>query len=175
MGKSDIKISQAKTDEFKEIAQVHLKSWKETYTGLIPNEFLENLKLKEKENLWKKVLEITENGEEFLTAKDITGKIIGFANGGAAREREHGFQAELKAIYLLKEYQGKGIGRKIFDEIKRKLFEKGFTDLYLWVLEDNPTCIIYDKLGGQKTSITRTQKFGSANLKEVIYCWRMDS
>ncbi|MHC8522911.1 GNAT family N-acetyltransferase [Rossellomorea sp. H39__3] len=64
------------------------------------------------------------------TTKD--GLVVGFASVG--RERSGEYEGELYAIYLLREYQGRGIGRELFSRSISSLKALGFQDMFIWVL-----------------------------------------
>lgn len=46
-------------------------------------------------------------------------------------------QGEIISIYFLPEYMGKGYGKKLMDAALFELKKQGFSQAYLWVLEDN--------------------------------------
>src|SRR5699024_9426075 len=50
-----------------------------------------------------------------FVAENNKGEIVGFSNAGVERTGKYpDYKGELYAIYLLKEYQGKGIGKLLF-------------------------------------------------------------
>lgn len=61
-------------------------------------------------------------------------QIIGFASGGKSRSPEYPYDGELYAIYLLKEYQQQGIGRKLIQSIVNELQSGGYQSMIVWVL-----------------------------------------
>lgn len=75
--------------------------------------------------------------EFVFVAEDIQGKIVGFVGGGKIRtdnpENDLRYQSELYAIYLLKEAQGHGLGRRLMLALVEKLVEAGMHSMLLWV------------------------------------------
>ena len=53
----DVIIRESKFEDAPEIASVHLNSWRETYTGLLPQEFIDELPLTFKRRMlrWQKI------------------------------------------------------------------------------------------------------------------------
>jgi ribosomal protein S18 acetylase RimI-like enzyme len=71
----------------------------------------------------------------------------------------------------LKEYQGKGIGKKLVEKVTNALMEKNYNAMMVWVLESNPAIGFYRKLGGEE--FTRKEiKIGEDILIEVALGWK---
>ena len=114
-----IKIRKADLTDTKGIAKVHVESWKTTYADIVPDEYLNNLTYENREKIW---INNIPNGGVYV-AENNEGEIVGFSSGGKERSGKYnGFDGELYAIYILKDYQGQGIGKAlvkpIIDEIK---------------------------------------------------------
>jgi GNAT superfamily N-acetyltransferase len=165
-----IEIRTATADDAAGIATVHAKSWQETYKGFMPQEFLDSITSEQRLPMWKRE---TSNPLlcEWLWVAVSNGKIVGFINGG--KPRENHAASELYAIYLLKEFQGNGVGRGLFQRLTTKVREEGLDSMYLWVLEGNPTCKIYDAFGGNRTITTKTDKVWGQTVNEVLYTFHI--
>ena len=76
-----------------------------------------------------------------------TGRVIGFSTGGKERTGKYEmYTGELYAIYLLEEYQGKGMGRLLVQSVVDDLKEKEFNSMLIWALEENPACRFYEAI-----------------------------
>ncbi len=153
------------------IARVHVASWKETYAGIVPGDFLANLKVERREAMWKEAL--TEGGARssgIFVAVTATGEVVGFASGGENRTPELGFTGELYAIYLLKRYQGHGDGKRLFQAVTTELSRDGHVSMMLWVLEDNRTVDFYKRLGGVPSG-SKVEEIGGKSLNELALGW----
>ena len=77
---------------------------------------------------------------------------------------------ELYAIYILKEYQGKGIGRLLVQSVVDDLKDKNLNSMLIWAIEENPACRFYETLGGKKID-TEEIEIAGKKLSEVAYGW----
>ena len=64
----------------------------------------------------------------------------------------------------------KGIGGKLVKKIVEKLTRMGIDSMLAWVLEDNPACHFYEKLGGKKVSAKEIKREESKFI-EIAYGW----
>ncbi len=154
------------------IAKVHVDSWRTTYEGIVPAEYLANLSYSDRQSMWNDALTTDRPATSNFVAQTESGDVVGFASAGPERDGNPTYQAELYAIYLLQERQNRGLGRRLVSAATHSLLQHGFTSMLLWVLEDNrPACRFYESLGGKLIS-RKTVTIGGANLQEVSYGWK---
>ena len=119
-------------------AYVHWKSWQETYTGLIDQNYLDNVMTLAKcesiarrypQNLW-----VAKDGE----------RVVGFVGCGA--DREGGDNGEIYSIYVLRKYQGQGVGRALMETVLAQL--RDCRHIILWVLRGNERAICFYERAG---------------------------
>ena len=153
------------------IAKVHVESWRTTYKGIVPDDFLAHLSYEQREQFWRQVL--TEPGSRTIAyvAEDAQGTVMGFASGGPERSGDPVYTGELYAIYLLAQHQGQGIGRQLVMPLVHHLWQDGMRGLLLWVLAANPAWKFYERLGGHPV-YEKTVPLGGVALMEVAYGWR---
>lgn len=114
-------------EEIRQKAYVHYKSWHDTYPGLVDKSYLDSLSL-------DKCIELAYKWpDNIIIAKDGA-KVIGFAAYGKYRSEDKYNTGEVYAIYLLKEYIGKGIGRRLMDTAVGFL---DYPEIAVWVLKGN--------------------------------------
>jgi GNAT superfamily N-acetyltransferase len=148
------------------IAHVHVQSWLTTYNGLVPEEYLASLNEAERVPLWQEWL--TRDINVFVA--EIEGKIVGFAGGGPIREPLAAYDAELYAIYLLEEVQGRGIGKDLLSAVAEALVGKDHRSMLVWVLEQNPAVRFYEKTGAEHLMSKRIE-IGGISLTELALGW----
>ena len=117
---------------------VHWQTWREAYDDLLPEEFQETMTLDRCRFLSQKYPENT------LIAMDGK-KVVGFISYGNFRDEV--IQAgEIIALYVLKDYYGKGVSEQLMHAAFVALDQ--FSEIYLWVLKDNKRAIaFYQKMG----------------------------
>jgi ribosomal protein S18 acetylase RimI-like enzyme len=166
-------VRPALLDDAAAIARVHVASWRSTYKGLLPDEFLDSLTEPSYTERWGRVL--GEHSSRVYVAEEA-GEVVGFASGGRERAGETGYSGELYAIYVLGSAQHRGHGRELVRGVVAGLREMALTDMIIWVLRDNARARrFYERLGG---TYVRSQPItiGPATLEEVSYGWpRLDS
>jgi GNAT superfamily N-acetyltransferase len=150
------------------IARVHVDSWHETYPGLLADEAISMMTNYERRlTIWGRILQDA-NQSNFVALED--GKVVGFVNGGKAREEIAGYDGELYALYLLKNQHGKGLGRQLMQRFAQEMQEHGYKAFYLWVLPGNPTCAFYEHMGG-KYLTDKSFELAGASYSERAYGW----
>lgn len=105
-----------------------------------------------------------------FVAEDESGRIVGFADGGRERSGDPVYDGELYAIYLLQDYQQKGIGRQLFQHVVQHLVKSKFHGMLIWVLADNPSRHFYESMGGLPVRELEIEIAGK-RLQEVGYGW----
>jgi len=148
------------------ISQVHVQSWRTTYAGIVPDEYLATLNEAECVIVWRQWL----SRDIQVYIADLDGETVGFISGGAIREPVLTYDAELYAIYLLQSAQRQGIGTALLKELAGSLLSRGFKSMIVWVLEKNPSKDFYVKSSAQAVTAKDIQ-IGGMTLSEVSYGW----
>ena len=162
-------IREAKVEDAGKIAEIHVASWRSTYAGIVPQTYLDSLDVSKRSVMWTKILSKTDPKEKILVVlKDDL--IVGFASIGPNRDKKLSFDGELYAIYLLESHQKLGLGKQLFNRSVQELLQRGFKSMFVWVLQDNPTCTFYKKMGGRLID-KKSEEIGGKTLYEVAYSW----
>ncbi len=158
-----------------ELARVHVASWRETYTGLVPQAMLDDLTVDARAETWRKMLAQPAaycNTTVFLARVD--GLSIGFGACNDQRSEallKQGFDAEISAIYVLSSSQCRGIGKAVIRAMATYLVSNNNTGVSLWVLKDNMNARrFYKNLGGRVVG-EKSDVRANATLQEVAYGW----
>lgn len=96
--------------------------------------------------------------------------VVGFADFGEPREFIGAYEGELYAIYLLPEFQRKGIGERLFNLGVDFFIGGGKASMYLLALEVSPYRLFYEKMGGQVTEKKQVEIEG-VMYDELVYGW----
>lgn len=139
-----IHIRKAKISDAKDITYINITTWKDAYKGLLPDDFLANRNLSEERIEYVK--NRIENTTDICLVAEFDKQIVGFCIGGKPRQYNNIFEFELRAFYVLPDYQRNGIGKALFDKFKEIVSGKPF---YLYTLSNNQKAIrFYEKNGG---------------------------
>ncbi|MGL4880673.1 MAG: GNAT family N-acetyltransferase, partial [Waterburya sp.] len=69
--------------------------WKTTYTGILPEDYIQKLSYQKREHHWKNMLDLsTEKETEYFiyVAENTAQEIVGFIDGGLARSENSSYQ-----------------------------------------------------------------------------------
>lgn len=163
-----ISIRGALVDDARAIARVHVAAWRSTYQGIVADEILGALSEDDRTRRWSELLQ---RSDQVAWVAEVEGRgIVGCINGGPEREGREDYRGELYSIYVLAEWQAKGIGRRLTAALARWLIDDGFGTMLAWVLEANPATRFYESLGG-KIVDKKAVQIGTQTLGEVAFGW----
>jgi GNAT superfamily N-acetyltransferase len=128
-----IDINIARPEEAERIAQVHRASWHETYDGILPVETIEamiNAGEKQQINHFRETAMGHKPEHMLLVARNDEGEVIGFCD--ALNGDKIG---EVRAVYILREYQKHGIGSMFMKKMTE--FLRNCEEVYIDLLREN--------------------------------------
>lgn len=149
------------------IAKVHVDSWRTTYKGIIPQSFLDGLSYEQRTKLWENNIS---DKPSMIFVTENEGEIIGFVTGGKRNTNEEAGASDLTSIYLLEEWQGKRVGKKLLNQIMNVFLEQGYQKIYVEVLAENKTRQFYQYYGAEYVKTVQLNIAGKI-LNEEIYVW----
>lgn len=149
-----IEIREATYDDIKAIAQVHVQADWQTYSALFGSEAYK-IDLRESESRWRRALQ---KGDTLLLAANDGSEIVGLGHAG---------KNEIGALYLLRPYQRKGIGKALMLRLLTTLNERGVAEARLNVVLANLSAIrFYESLGAVGRSINSSRH---GDTEELIF------
>jgi len=163
-------IREATLKDIPSIARVHLDSWRNTYRGIMPDEYLDCLTYEDREQVWTRILGNPESRTVAIVAEDEANRIVGFGAAGPSESNDPSFEGELFALHVVKEHHGKGIGHHLISAVADRLARMGITSMILWVITGNPAYSFYERLGAARL-YGREFEFGGVMLSEMGYGW----
>lgn len=151
------------TENIDDVSCVYAQSWKTAYSGIIPHDYLESIS----ENQWSDILA---NELSNLWVVSEGERIIGSSTYAPARDEKYIGWGEIISIYLLPEYFHQGIGTKLLRACMNELFSMGYSNVYLWVLEENRSARqFYEKNGFRFSGDIIQRVIGGRQLNEIRY------
>jgi GNAT superfamily N-acetyltransferase len=123
------------------IAEVHIRTWQETYAHLLPASYLNGLDVATRAEDWRRTLTDASVGTPPFVALDGD-RVVGFALAGPARDEEPPRDFQLYAINVVASAHGTGAGQALFDAAV------GDSAAYLWAADDNPRAEAFYRRNG---------------------------
>jgi GNAT superfamily N-acetyltransferase len=159
-------IRPANINDAKNIIELNIKEWKNTYKGIFPSEYLDNLdNLKE-----ETILKCQDKIHEYVVFEE-NNKILGFIKYGNNRQNYLNEYGEIHALYVLSESQKNGIGKQLINYVLEN--NKGKYKYFLVAtLAKNSANVFYKKCGFKKVGNVYFELNGKI-YKENLYCIKM--
>lgn len=144
---------------------VHYQSWQETYAGLVDPGFLAGLSLE------KQIAAAHGRPDNIIVAKDGE-NVIGFTAYGPCRDEDLPGWGEVRAIYVLRAYQGQKVGRRLMEAALEQLAD--YPRIALWVLKGNEKAVrFYERCGFRFDGTERDITLGTpVTERRMIYIRR---
>jgi ribosomal protein S18 acetylase RimI-like enzyme len=165
---SEAVIRRASPSDASAIGRMHVKAWRETYAGLIPDEVLAQLDPAQRATMWRDNLT---SGRRAVFVSEVEDDIVGFGACGSQRDASLPYHVEFAAVYVLRRAQRHGIGWRLMAAMARELIAQGHIAASLWVLEENATArAFYERLGGKVVARREQARDGFTSIG-VAYAW----
>lgn len=135
-------------DDAEAIARVHVDSWRETYSRLLPEEFFDATALQQRRRMWRRTLE-RGTSERCWVAQDDE-RIVGFGLAATTRDEGRARDLQLFMLYVLHQFHGTGTGHALLDAVL------GTAPAQLWVAAQNAHAILfYERHGFRPDSVEK--------------------
>jgi ribosomal protein S18 acetylase RimI-like enzyme len=165
----DYVISPAGPGDAADLATVHVRAWRQTYPGILPQAALNRMSVAAHTRRFRLELTRAQKGQVTLIAEGADGA-VGYASG-AVLNGDGRADAEVFTLYVLRAAQGAGVGRALLKAQARVLQAEGARSLMLFVLSRNePARGFYERLGGEAFAEVASHGWGEG-LTETAYRW----
>ncbi|KFB08584.1 GNAT family N-acetyltransferase [Nitratireductor basaltis] len=162
-----IDIRRAGMEDAEAIASVHDRAWRGAYAGIIPHKALNAMIGRRGPVWWSNAIKRSAT----VLVMEIGGEIAGYATLGRNRARELQQDGEIYELYLAPEYQGIGLGRRLFNAAREMLVSHGFDGLVVWALEENDGARSFYERAGGRDFAEGVEVFDSKALRKIAYVW----
>jgi GNAT superfamily N-acetyltransferase len=124
---------------------------------------------------------VRDHTQSVIVASEAADGVVGFVGFGPARVRDRPATgpfageaeakvAEVYTLYVLPDFQERGIGRQLLAAVFATLVEKRCTCCFLWALRDNHARYFYERVGGKLVAERRESQWGRRT-DQVCYGW----
>ena len=139
-------IRVANKDDCKELSKLKHHVWCETYRGIYSDEKIDNFDYLKNSD---KFLNIINDPNILLYVVLDNNKLVGYMSCGVPLRPYKDYKQEIGLLYLLKECQRKGLGKKLFDIAVNRIKENGYHEFFISCNKYNLSAqSFYKKMGG---------------------------
>ncbi len=152
------------------MARLRARSWRATYTGLLPEVVIEAVV--GSEAAWaERLTSRLGDPDSTIFVIEAAGKVDGVAIWGPSGDSDATPEtAEVRTIYLDPEAIGRGLGRSLFAAVIDDIAARGFTSATLWVLDANARARrFYEIAGWEADGATKIDQRPGGAIHEVRY------
>jgi ribosomal protein S18 acetylase RimI-like enzyme len=165
-------VRRAQPDDARAIADLHARSWRKAYDGLLPQPLIDDIVAGRGERAQRMRGRMSDPQESarYWVAIDREA-LVGFAVTSPSRDPDaDSSTGEVQAIYLAPEAMGRGFGRLLLERAVVDLQKRGFEQATLWVLASNEEARgFYEHLGWMTDGATKDDERPQGVMHEVRY------
>jgi len=157
----DLVLREAIAEDLSALAELHVRTFNETH--LAPGESGPTRATREWQ--WRDKLAESDATHFVLVLETASRQLVGFIWCHPTKDNPT-WAARLNKIYLLREYQRRGLGTRMVAAAVGRLLESGLTSMALFTeVENEPACRFYEQLGGER-------QLNERGVFEGMFGWR---
>ena len=149
------------------IADVHASAWHYAYSGIVPHRALARMINRRGAAWWQLAI----NRSTVILVIEVGEEIAGYATLGPNRVSTLPFEGEVYEIYLKPEFQGIGIGSRLFADARKELMRRGYRGTVVWSLADNAPALSFYRNAGGRAVATGSEHFDDKRLEKTAFAW----
>ena len=160
---SSFTIREVTEKDIPALAALHVKTWADTYWNVKNPPTYEI-----REWQWREQFKKNDGSWFCFVVENKNGELIGFARGRTYSSTDlPGYSGELNKIYLLKDYQRLGLGRKLIGHVGWRFLDQGISTMVLFGVPQNPSCAFHESMGGEKLYAKNGEFHGGYGWKDL--------
>ncbi len=129
-----VTVRRARPEDASEMARVIVRSWRETYRGVVPDDVLDDPGFHAaRERFWTAALTDEQYRRNRIAVAERGGEVIGVAMSGPVDDPSLEWDHHLYVLYVVAAEHGSGAGLALLDAVVRP-----DEDVALWVADPNP-------------------------------------
>lgn len=162
----DLVLREASIADLRPLAELHVRTFNETHVG----PFGSGPTYATREWQWREKLSEIDATHFVLVLETPAKQLVGFIWCHPTNDNPK-WASRLNKIYLLRDYQRRGLGTRMVAAAVDRLSQLGLTSMALFTEADNePACNFYDRLGGERQLDERGEfdgMYGWADLRQL--------
>lgn len=157
----------ANVNDASAIAEVHSVAWQHAYAGMLPHRALARMINRRGAAWWQSAI----RKSTIILVIEVDDTIAGYATLGLNRVSTLPFEGEVYEIYLRPEYQGIGIGSRLFADARKELLRRGYKGMVVWSLTDNQSALSFYENAGGRPVATGCEHFDDQRMDKTAFAW----
>lgn len=162
-----INIRLANIGDAQALTKINIDTWRSNYVGIVPDGHLNSLSYNEESyqrtiNNPKNIVYVAEIGEE----------LVGYVCSCVDAALDAPAPSKLRMMYVKKEFQNKGIGKKLFLKIAEQLHNQGYKSLSANTFAEINSNFFYSSLGGAICQ-KNIENIGGKDIDTVTYLFNL--
>jgi ribosomal protein S18 acetylase RimI-like enzyme len=167
---SDVELRPAHRGDAESLARIHAESWKQTYRGMMSDEFLDGGALENRRRVWRERLGAPP-AQQYTCVAQSGPTIVGFVCAFSDEDPEWG--SYIDNLHVAHGMHRRGVGRLLMHAtakwLGRVCADRG---LYLWVMEANASArAFYERLGATNAGTVDKIDPGGGRAPNCRYIW----
>ena len=138
-------VREATAADIPALTRLHVTTWNATYAPLL----MKGPSYGVRERQWREAFAKNDAGWFCLVVERPDGELVAFAQGNRSDHPE--FDGQLNNVYVLREYQRMGMGRRLLGHVARRFQNLGINSMWLFGDARNPSSRVWTALGAKKT------------------------
>lgn len=164
---SPIHVRRATPEDAKKIGEISVLCWRYAYAHILPPDYLAALSMDQR---GLRTAGLIKQGTPYWVAEQGE-TVFGFASVGPNSDATVPADGELKAIYLLPQHHGKGVGKALLRDGADYLSRQGFTSLCAFAFRDNSIGEAFYKSVGAEVHSEAVYNIEGTNYPDRAYFW----
>jgi ribosomal protein S18 acetylase RimI-like enzyme len=164
-------LRRAVPDDARAIAEIGVAGWQSAYRGILPDDFLDGMRVEGRETAWRQMLAGDGDGGAPAWVAEQDGRVVGYVCSGPPRDDDVPLPAtEIYAIYVSPETWRAGIGRALLSTAMAHWNAVTATTMVLWVFEENARArAFYEAMGWRSDGGRQQLELAGTSAIEVRY------
>jgi len=153
------------------IAALHVASWRNTYRGILRDDFLDGRAARVLNDLWRERLVEAPSAKQWVAILEERDELRAFAC--VLLDEDAGWGALLDNLHVAPAHKGRGLGRAMISAVAEWVIaERPASPVHLWVYERNaPARRFYERLGGVRVESARELALDGERVDSLRYAW----
>ena len=119
------RIRQAVPEDAEAVGTIYVETWRAAYPGMLPDRVLVDMSSARQQSSWRNSIAGQHGPAAVIVAEADTDGAVGFASIGRARDAGGPFAGEVYTLYVLPDFQERGLGRALLQACFRHFQRHG--------------------------------------------------